>query len=105
MVISIHDAEEDLAGALSTSTPDPWQFARDNWGPAVVNRTDLFDPYWLQFPPPGKPILYILGVFVGVVGILSVVGNGIVCYTFLRYGFAHITVVWQDKSTEYCSKH
>ncbi len=87
MVISIHEAEEDLRVSLSTdppTTPDPTAIAIQYWGEAVTNQTDLFDPYWLQFPPPDKIILYILGIFVGIVGVLSVVGNGIVSYTFLR---------------------
>uniref|UniRef100_A0A914W3H5 Uncharacterized protein n=1 Tax=Plectus sambesii TaxID=2011161 RepID=A0A914W3H5_9BILA len=58
-----------------------------NWpehGDYAFNHSDIFQPYWLTFEAPSKPVLFGFGAFVAIAGVLSVIGNGLVCFTFLR---------------------
>lgn len=42
----------------------------------------LVDPHWYQFPPMNPLWHAILGFMIGVLGVVSVVGNGMVIYIF-----------------------
>ncbi|KAK9503594.1 hypothetical protein O3M35_010122 [Rhynocoris fuscipes] len=70
-------------------------YAAYQWGQAATglsNRTvvdsvppemlHLVDPHWYQFPPMNPLWHGILGFVIGVLGIISVVGNGMVVYIF-----------------------
>ena len=66
---------------------DDRAIAIQNWpkyGDYAYNNSQLFQPYWLQFEEPSTPVMLGFGAFVAIVGVLSVVGNGLVCFTFLR---------------------
>lgn len=87
---SHYDYDYDTAEATtemwsSTSTRYSSELHAVQWDQYVVNHSQLFNRYWLQFPPQTPNTNGGFGMLIAFIGLLSVVGNGIICIRLIRY--------------------
>lgn len=48
------------------------------------NPTVDIHPHWAKFDPIPDAVYYSVGIFIGVVGIIGIFGNGLVIYLFSK---------------------
>jgi len=58
----------------------------------------FIDPHWFHFDPIPKSANYALAIVIGLVAVISVVGNGIVIYVFGRYAHCYLNSIYQSNN-------